>query len=209
VGQEKITLDVFGTALRESSRWEDEPDGLYAGMHVVAEMKRTDRPKDWPFINVLGEQLLQRRDPRGWLHLCDAETLLSLRAEHSIPQRMIDRRPVLQLAAAGDVDLRFALQAETLFWQELDRLRMRILRAALRPYVIAVGQASRIGQVPLREQHTLRVRTAEGHLDTGPLASYGIERYIEEARSNTARLVNPDLLRWLPDVTENFARYRL
>ncbi|MCW5557400.1 MAG: hypothetical protein KIT22_06180 [Verrucomicrobiae bacterium] len=48
--------------------WEDDLQGYYAGMQVVAWMKRTDRDKDWPFVTSL-VQLLLRGDPRGWLHL--------------------------------------------------------------------------------------------------------------------------------------------
>lgn len=206
-GREKVTLDVFGTALRESSRWEDEPQGLYAGLQVVAEMKRTDRPKDWPFVNALGEQLLDRRDPRGWLHLYDADTIVELAKECSIPEAMVLRRPLLQLAAADPETLRFALQAESAFWQELDRVRIRILRAALRPFVLAVRRARRDGDVSLKEQHAIRLKVAEEHLNPRPIASYGLDRYIEEARRNTAKAANPDLMKWLPDVSGYFRRY--
>jgi len=66
------TLDIFGRAVRQSSPWEHDVEGLYAGRNVVAEMKRTDRDKDWPFITSLGTDMLRADDQRGWLHLFDA-----------------------------------------------------------------------------------------------------------------------------------------
>jgi hypothetical protein len=62
-------LDIFGVAPRGSSPWEAELQGLYAGPHTVAEMKRTNRGKDWPFITALGAQMLEGQDARGWLHI--------------------------------------------------------------------------------------------------------------------------------------------
>ena len=41
-------LNVFGVAPRASSPWDADVHGLLAGMHTVAEMKRTDRREDWP-----------------------------------------------------------------------------------------------------------------------------------------------------------------
>jgi len=64
---QSTTLDVFGKAVRQSSPWELDLAGLYVGRNVVAEMKRTDRDKDWPFITSLGTDLLRSDDQRGWL----------------------------------------------------------------------------------------------------------------------------------------------
>ena len=68
-------LDVFGVAPRSSSHWEKEIQGFYAGPHTVAEMKRTNRDKDWPFVTALGARMIEMGDERGWLHIYD-ETLL-------------------------------------------------------------------------------------------------------------------------------------
>lgn len=58
-------LDVFGVAPRASSPWQTEVRGYYASPHTVAEMKRTDRQKDWPFATVLGVKLLEAGDSGG------------------------------------------------------------------------------------------------------------------------------------------------
>ena len=200
------TLDVFGHALRESSPWQDDLAGLYAGQNVVAEMKRTDRDKDWPFINSLGVELLRSRDPRGWLHLFEADSVLEMLEEYPvIPDEMLALRPALQLAARRDPLLHPALLAERHFWKELDRLRIRICRAALRPYVLAMGRAGISKSAELREQHAARLACAGELLEKNPVGKYGVDRMIEEARLSTAAFVNPDLIRWLPDVRPHFS----
>jgi hypothetical protein len=70
-GPNAVTLDVFGRALRGSSPWQNELSGLYISPHIVAEMKRTNRDKDWPSITALGVRLIEAGDPRGWLHIFD------------------------------------------------------------------------------------------------------------------------------------------
>lgn len=198
------TLDVFGRALRESEPWEYDISGLYAGMNVVAEMKRTDRDKDWPFINDLGVEMLRAGDARGWLHLFDEDSVNELQKECSIPRELMPVRPVLELAINRAPGLREALMVERHFWQELDRLRIRVYRAALRPYVLALGRARISGQLSLQEQHEARLACATKTLAESPLASYGISRLIEAARKATAGFVKPELLKWLPNVRNHF-----
>jgi hypothetical protein len=203
-GQE-ITLDVFGKAVRQSSPWELDLTGLYAGRNVVAEMKRTDRDKDWPFITSLGTDLLRAEDQRGWLHIFDADALVELQKEYKIPNELTNSRPVLELAIKSDSTLRQALMAEHAFWQELDRLRIRLYRAALRPYLIAIA-GENVSRLPsLHDQHAARLDCAAKSLSPNPIAAHGLEQLIEEARHNTAKLVRPELLRWLPDARPYFS----
>jgi hypothetical protein len=198
------TLDVFGRAVRQTSPWEHELAGLYAGMNVVAEMKRTDRDKDWPFITSLGTEMLRARDQRGWLHLFDANSLLELQNESSIPAELLALRPLLRLAMERDAGLHGAVLAERQFWQELDRLRTRIYRAALRPFVHAMGrkQTPEGGRLP--QQHAARLVCAEENLSPKPIKTYGVERLIQEAREATAAFMRPELLQWLPNVHPHF-----
>ena len=77
-GSVKPFLDVFGVPPRVSSPWEREMVGRFAGMHTVAEMKRTRRRKDWDQATALGLAMLQAKDPRGWLHIFDADVLREL-----------------------------------------------------------------------------------------------------------------------------------
>jgi hypothetical protein len=198
------TLDVFGHAVRQSSPWEHDLSGLYAGMNVVAEMKRTARDKDWPFINLLGLNMIRTGDPRGWLHLFEPGAFAEAEEESAMPPDLISVRPVLKLAASHDPRLRPALLAERNFWQELDALRTRIYRAALRPFVLAMGRARLSPQLGLLEQHAERLACAERALKRSPILEHGIDRLIEEARNATAELVQPELLQWLPNVRSHF-----
>ena len=204
-GSEVTTLDVFGHALRESSPWQEDIAGLYASQNVVAEMKRTDRDKDWPCITSLGVALLDARDPRGWLHLFDADTIMEMLEARAIPAELLTIRPALQLAARRDPVLPHALLAERHFWKELDRLRIRICRAALRPYVLAMGRERASAAAGLLEEHAVRLACAEKHLEKNPVGRYGVERLIEDARQSTTAFVHPELIQWLPDVRPHFS----
>jgi hypothetical protein len=193
-------LDIFGVASRGSSPWEAELQGFYAGPHTVAEMKRTDRGKDWPFVTALGVKLLEAGDPRGWLHLFDYDVLIQTAAKLSCPAEMIALRPVLGLLAQEDDRLEVALKGEIEFWNQLDRLRMRVHEHAVRPYMVAVKRDRRSDDPALRTQHLVRVEHAERLLPVNPLRQHGLERLIAEARTQAARFLLPEALEWLPDV---------
>ena len=197
-------LDVFGVAPRSSSPWEAELQGFYAGPHTVAEMKRTNRGKDWPFVTALGAQMLEAQDARGWLHIYDENLLRTFGGVSPAPAELLKRRPLLALVAANDSRLHAALYAEVQFWHELDRARLRIYEKAVRPYLMAVKKARVPTGAALATQHEIRVRCAENHRPTNPLRDYGIERMIGEAREALGQIVQPSALAWLPDVREQF-----
>ncbi len=197
-------LDVFGVAPRGSLPWEAELQGFYACPHTVAEMKRTNRERDWPFVTALGARMLEAQDARGWLHIYDEDLLLGLTRAAPPPIGLLKRRPVLRLAVKEDARLRSALHAEIQFWHELDRARLKIHERAIRPYLSAVRKSRLSPGAALAFQHETRVGCAERYLPVNPLADYGVERMIAEARESLARLVNPSASRWLPDVREHF-----
>jgi len=200
-GLDAVTLDVFGEALRGSTAWPAELSGLYISPHIVAEMKRTNRDKDWPYLTLLGERLLEAGDPRGWLHIYDAGSLRRLKRVVEIPPELLLRRPCLKLVLAADNRLDAVLLAEKILWSELDRLRLQIYRRALRPYNLAVIRSGEPADLPLLAQHEARLQCARAVLCPSPLAEYGIARHLREAREATARLVRAELLEWLPDLT--------
>jgi hypothetical protein len=197
-------LDVFGVAPRASSPWESEQQGMLAGMHTVAEMKRTDRPKDWPFANSLGVKLLEAGDLRGWLHIFDAELLRELKTRIPCPENLVSQRPVLQLVLDNDRRLDAAVFAESVFWQQLDRARLKVHEAAVRKYFMAVKRDADADADDLMTQHAVRVRLAGALLPRCPIRDYGIDRMVAEARDAALQLVAPGALNWLPDVTANF-----
>jgi hypothetical protein len=208
-GPDAVTLDVFGQALRGSSPWTVELSGLYVSPHVVAEMKRTNRDKDWPYITLLGQLLLERGDPRGWLHIYDAETLQRLARHNVVPEALKSQRPALRLVGQGDASLLAAvLSAERLFWIELDRHRIELYRRALRPYLVAVMRGRDEAELPLPEQHEARIRCARETLARSPLAEFGIARHVEHARAAVGRLVRSEILEWLPAASLHYTYLR-
>ena len=201
---ELTCLDIFGVAPRASSPWEAELQGLYASRHTVAEMKRTNREKDWPYITALGIKLLKADDVRGCLHLYEAAALRSAVREHKIPGWMFEARPALRLATSDDDRLEGALHAETVFWHRLDACRIRLYEHALRPYVSAVRQAIARRPITPAESHTIRVECAGRFLEPSPVRVRGQARLVADACEATARLVHPSLMEWLPKGLSHF-----
>jgi hypothetical protein len=197
-------LDVFGVAPRGTSRWDAELEGFYASRHTVAEMKRTNRDRDWPFVTALGAQMLEAGDARGWLHIFDEDLLRELTRSASPPIALRKRRPLLDLAKNGDPRLRSALHAEVQFWHELDRVRLRLYEKAIRVYMQAVKRSSEAADAPMALQHETRLLCAEKYLPLNPLADYGVTRMIEDAKQALAQLTNPAALEWLPEVQDHF-----
>ena len=201
---EETCLDIFGIAPRGSSAWELEMLGLYASRHTVAEMKRTNREKDWPYITALGIKLLKAGDPRGVLHLYNAETLAQNVRQRPPAAWMLAARPALRLACEGDERLADAIHAETVFWHRLDACRIQIYERALRPYVSAVRKAIARRPITLVESHDIRMECAARCLPPSPIAAHGFGQLVADAREATARLVHPSLMEWLPNGLSHF-----
>jgi hypothetical protein len=196
-------LDIFGVAPRSSSPWETEFHGFYASPHTVAEMKRTNRDKDWPFVTALGARMIEMGDERGWLHIYD-EKLLREFPGAKPSSHLLERRPVLALTVDSDPNLRPALRAEIEYWHELDRVRVSIFEKAVRRYMVELRKSRLPPGSGLLAQHELRVRCAEKHLPMNPLRDYGLTRMISEARESLTQIINPAAMAWLPNVREYF-----
>jgi hypothetical protein len=201
---DKPFLDVFGVPPRVSSPWEKETIGRFAGMHTVAEMKRTNRRKDWDQATALGLEMLKRNDRRGWLHLFDATVLRALIQKQSPGKAELNRRPVLQLAKANSPLLERAIQTEVDFWTHLNELRLRIYQEKGEPYARALLKAAKTKSNDFMAQHELRVKLAERLMPERPLQEYGIDRLVAEARQATAIGLDPKLLRYLPETATHF-----
>lgn len=200
---EKPALDVFGVPPRVTTSWQKETVGRFAGMHTVAEMKRTSRRKDWDQATAIGVKMLEEDDQRGWLHIFDAPTLRRLIRTISPGAEQVRQRPVLQLAVDDDPVLDRAVQTEIDFWTHLDALRLKVYRdghdryarALIRKAVLPSGWDA---------EHQLRVKYAEDLLPERPLQEYGISRLTEEAKKATAIGIDPSILSFLPQVTSHF-----
>lgn len=198
-------FDVFGVPPRGSEPWEPEVEGLYAGRHLVGEMKRTDRDKDWPYATALGVKMLLADDPRGWWHIFSEEVMREMLRDRTCPPEIVARRPVLQLLLQNDARLRGALHAEEMFWHELDRVRIQIYYRAVRRYTLAVRKAAVVGPAALLAQHAIRIECAQQHLPLNPLREHGFDRLIDESRAGLKELLGSDAyFLWLPDVRAHF-----
>jgi len=203
---EDACLDVFGIAPRGSSPWERQLTGIYARPNVVAEMKRTNREKDWPFATALGGEMLAEHDMNGWLHLYDVDVLKKSAASAVPPEHLAALRPVLRLAPFADTrTVKRLLLAERQFWSELDELRVHIYQKHLRPYLSAVRRASggRRDQ-SVAEGHAIRVECALAHLPFQPLRDFGLTRMVDEAKANVGMTMGNDVIEWLPAAEHHF-----
>ena len=203
---EEACLDVFGVAPRGSSPWERQLAGIYARQNVVAEMKRTNRGKDWPFATALGGQMLEARDADGWLHLYDADVMRRF-AKNTLPdERLVRLRPVLRLAPFKDSTLLArALFAERVFWSALDQVRIQIYQRHLRRYVSAVRRALAAQRgADLAASHAIRVECAQVHLPLNPMREFGLGRMVQEAQAKACATISPDVVEWLPTAERHF-----
>ena len=151
-------------------------------------------------MTALGVKLLESGDPRGWLHLFNYEVLTRTAEKLACPPEVIAIRPVLGLLTAGDEQLEVALRGEIEFWNQLDRLRIRVYERAVRPYMLAVKRDRRSHDPALHTQHLVRVEHAERLLPVNPLRQHGLERLLGQARAQAARFLPRGALNWLPDV---------
>jgi hypothetical protein len=198
-------LDVFGIAPRARSSWLEEMIPPYVHPHVVADMKRTGRDKDWPFLTALGVKLVENGDPRGWLHIFDEDRLATLLIDHpAIPAAILQSRPVLQMLCERKPGLAAILRLERAFWQGLSKRRVLVYEHLLRPYLVAVRKASAGKSLSLQEDHELRVACAEAHLPPRPLDPELLAGIIEAAKTDSLFGMNPEMTAWLPNVIPNF-----
>ena len=203
---EETCLYIYGIAPRGSSPWHRQLAGIYALPNVVAEMKRTNREKDWPFATALGGQMLDAGEEEGWLHLYDADVLRTSARQLSPPERLAMLRPLLRLAPFDDtLRLKRLLLAERAFWSELDELRVHIYQKHLRPYTSAVRKASQGRRdLPLGDSHELRLECARQHLPFQPLRDFGLAKMVTAAAANVGVTVGEDVVAWLPAAEHNF-----
>ena len=203
---EETCLDVFGIAPRGSSPWERQLIGIYARPNVVAEMKRTNRERDWPFATALGGEMLADGDVNGWLHLYDADVLKTSGASKAPPAHLAAIRPVLRLAPFADTRrVKRLLLAERQFWSELDEIRVHVYQRHLRPYLSAVRRASGGRRDhSVGEGHAFRVGCALDHLPFQPLRDFGLARMVNEAKANVGMTMGDDVIEWLPAAERHF-----
>ena len=174
-------VDFFGKAPRV--RPEDlavDADG-WATRHVVAQMKRTDRPKDWPIVHGLGRQLGEHGRPETLLHLQEYDALLSAwqAAGADIRERLALRRPLLAIFKSvppppqDRVDR--LLLIERLIWERVNDQRH--------------GHYTRAWREFFRRWRKAALRAAHAHgLPPNPLAALSREELVRLAVAKAASM---------------------
>ncbi|MBE7501813.1 MAG: hypothetical protein HS113_16220 [Verrucomicrobiales bacterium] len=122
-------VDIFSKPPRvQAHEIEADSDG-WVTRHVVAQMKRTDRDKDWPILHGLGQQLWERNNPLGLLHLTrpDALTTAWQTCPDEVRSPLAARRPLLRVLDAAPPPPRPQLERwlllERMVWERVNQAR--------------------------------------------------------------------------------------
>ena len=127
-------VDIFSKPPRvKAEELIADPDG-WASQHVVAQMKKTDRDRDWPIVDGLGQRLWAAQLVTGLLHITNVARLRAAwaAADESTRQRMAARRPLLACLAAArsEGQVERLLLLERLVWERVnDQRHSRYTRA--------------------------------------------------------------------------------
>lgn len=121
-------LDFFGKPPRVLSLERDSENPDFANRVTVAQMKKTDREKDWPIVFTLGQQAISAGDIRGVLYGLDAEWLISAWETVSPKDRneLIAQRPILRLVDQHPNRLKRSLLIEKYLWAAVNRGRYQL-----------------------------------------------------------------------------------
>jgi hypothetical protein len=191
-------VDIFSKPPRvRSDQIESDADG-WATRHVVAQMKRTDREKDWPIVHGLGEQLWQRRQAEGLLHIAHLDTLLSAwqDAPAEVRERMALRRPLLRamlvLPRLERLHFERLFLLERLIWERVNKHRYSRYTVAWRRFYREWRKEAN-WQWPTPEefweQHQRLCKAVRAYgLPTNPLAELPKEVLIETAVQEVCRI---------------------
>lgn len=146
-------LDFFGKAPRlKDDEWLAQSGGI-ASKSVVAQMKKTDRAKDWPIVNGLAVQACLEGDMDGLLHLREIALLRSfwIELDHSARQRLGAIRPILlNLSDCDDTRLERLLWIERSIWEQVNRERYSVYQHEWKEFYRR-WQKDQVGQWPSSE----------------------------------------------------------
>lgn len=189
-------LDFFGRPPRVGEAWPAGAIGGVASRDVVARMKKTDRPKDWPLVNALAIQAFYEGDPRAVLHLRDPGILRDAWRQTPAASRDAARleRPLLAaLDALDDLRLERLLLVEAMLWQCINRERYLVYQRAWKDFYRS-WQQDRIGDWPTSEpflqQHRRVCDAVRQHgLPAAPLATADARQAVYDRGSKRAAML--------------------
>jgi hypothetical protein len=188
-------MDVFGKPPRvQHLEFEAGAAGL-AARHVVAQMKKTDREKDWPFVFGIGRQMLERGDWRGVLHLQDAEWLVNAWTEvpREVRTDLIRQRPLLIMIDREPRRLRRALAIERSIWMAANRARYTCYQRAWKEFFRRWRAAPAMSwplDAPFPRQHAeLAAACTEYLLPENPFGEPERRAALAQAMADTAEIM--------------------
>ncbi len=191
-------VDIFSKPPRvKAEEIEADTEG-WATRHVVAQMKRTDRDKDWPIVQGLGQQLWERNITLGLLHLTDAEALRTAwhAATPATRASMTVRRPLLRALDDSPplerLDLERLLALERLIWERVNEQRHGRYTRAWKDFYRRWRRDDDWGwpvSEPFWLQHRRLVQAAQRHeLPPDPLANLPPHELVRMALEEVARV---------------------
>lgn len=208
-------VDIFSKPPRVKAEEIEADNEGWATRHVVAQMKRTDRDKDWPIIQGLGQQLWERNHAFSLLHLTEPDALLAAWRTSPSQERAVlaARRPLLRTLDAtpppGKLDLERLLALERLVWERVNEQRHGRYTRAWKDFYRA-WRHEEDWEWPVNEQfwlqHQRLARAVRDHgLPPNPLGDVPREELVEVALLQVAKVggaSQDEIAKVLPPVDE-------
>ena len=189
-------LDFFGKPPRlRGDEWLPTT-GSIASRSIVAQMKKTDRDKDWPFVNGLAAQECLSGDPSGLLHLREMDLLKQYwnEQDEATRTRLQTFRPLLLLVGnTTDETLERLLMIERTIWESVNRERYRIYQHEWKEFYRR-WQRDNVGEWPTAEpfeiqHHRVCLAVERFELPPAPIAPESVRLAIyQKGISRTAAL---------------------
>ena len=146
--------------------WTDQEgrDPPFTDARMLAEMKKTDREKDYPFLGELARRMTDPRD--RFLYARSADDLIELARRHpGLAEDLVAERPLLARIADGRRPLLEAIQLEMLDLMEQNEMRLSKYRVASAAWAeLWPALARETEGLALPEAHALLIRRAGGVL---------------------------------------------
>lgn len=189
-GSVEHKVDIFSKPPRvRSDELQIDAEG-WATRHVVAQMKRTDRDKDWPIVNGLGRRLSQSGVPFGVLHIMEFDALRQAwkLLDPATRAAMAARRPLLK-AIAGPPPItrpRFELliMVERLVWERVNQQRYSRYTKPWKQFYCRWRRENPVWPTddPFARQHTRLLEAARSHgLPPNPMANAPAAQLVQAA----------------------------
>jgi hypothetical protein len=173
-GPVRVRTDFFTrppriSAARLAELWREQEgrEVPFVGLTDLAELKKTNRERDYAVIGELARRMTSASDQL--LHSRSARDLIKLARQHpDLVSELSLRRPLLQWAGSGRGRLEQALDAERRDLIRANEARLQAYMTAAEEWAAAWPDVEkRIAGLPLLEAHELIVERAEGALPFG------------------------------------------